>query len=73
MILFHGTNTDIETIDLSRSLNYKDFGKGFYLDREAGLEDLIYTDDTRPFYAGEIAATFVLPATERNVTEWLRN
>ena len=31
MILFHGTNTDIEAIDLSRSLNHKDFGKGFYL------------------------------------------
>ena len=31
MILFHGTNIDIETIDLSRSLNHKDFGKGFYL------------------------------------------
>ena len=31
MILFHGTNTDIETIDLSSSLNHKDFGKGFYL------------------------------------------
>ncbi len=31
MILFHGTNTDIETIELSRSLNHKDFGKGFYL------------------------------------------
>lgn len=49
------------------------FGKGYHLDREAGLEDLIYTDDTRPFYAGEIAATFVLPATERNVTQWLRS
>ena len=31
MILFHGTNTDIEKIDLSHSLNHKDFGKGFYL------------------------------------------
>ena len=31
MCLYHGTNTDIETIDLSRSLNHKDFGKGFYL------------------------------------------
>lgn len=49
------------------------FGKGFHLDREAGLEDLIYTDDTRPFYAGEIAATFVIPATERNVNPWLRS
>lgn len=54
-------------------LNDPFFGKGFHLDREAGLEDLIYTDDTRPFYAGEIAATFVLPATERNVTQWLRS
>lgn len=34
MILFHGTNTDIDTIDLSRSLNHKDFGKGFYLTSE---------------------------------------
>ena len=34
MILFHGTNTDIESIDLSRSLNHKDFGKGFYLTSE---------------------------------------
>jgi hypothetical protein len=31
MILFHGTNTDIDAIDISRSLNHKDFGKGFYL------------------------------------------
>jgi hypothetical protein len=31
MKLYHGTNQDIETIDLSRGLRYKDFGKGFYL------------------------------------------
>lgn len=31
MILFHGTNTSFETIDLSKCLPYKDFGKGFYL------------------------------------------
>lgn len=31
MNLFHGTNTDIESIDLARSMRYKDFGKGFYL------------------------------------------
>ena len=34
MILYHGTNTDIDTIDLSLSLNHKDFGKGFYLTPE---------------------------------------
>ena len=31
MILYHGTNQDIETIDLTKGLRYKDFGKGFYL------------------------------------------
>lgn len=31
MILYHGTNADIETIDLSKGLRFKDFGKGFYL------------------------------------------
>ena len=30
MKLYHGTNTDIETIDLDRGLRHKDFGKGFY-------------------------------------------
>lgn len=31
MILYHGSNVDISTIDLSKSKPYKDFGKGFYL------------------------------------------
>jgi hypothetical protein len=31
MILYHGTNADIDSIDLSKGLKYKDFGKGFYL------------------------------------------
>ncbi len=30
MKLYHGTNTDIEVIDLSRGLRHKDFGKRFY-------------------------------------------
>ncbi|MCR5424890.1 MAG: DUF3990 domain-containing protein [Bacteroidales bacterium] len=30
MKLYHGTNADIEAIDLSRGLRYKDFGRGFY-------------------------------------------
>lgn len=30
MKLYHGTNQDIETIDLSLCLQFKDFGKGFY-------------------------------------------
>ena len=31
MILYHGTNADIDVIDLSRGALHKDFGKGFYL------------------------------------------
>lgn len=31
MILYHGTNMEFGEIDLSKSLPYKDFGKGFYL------------------------------------------
>lgn len=31
MILYHGSNQDIEMIDLKKGLKHKDFGKGFYL------------------------------------------
>lgn len=31
MILFHGSNIEINEIDLDKSKPYKDFGKGFYL------------------------------------------
>lgn len=31
MLLYHGSNTPIESIDFSRCRPYKDFGKGFYL------------------------------------------
>lgn len=31
MILYHGTNQDIDSIDLSKGMRYKDFGQGFYL------------------------------------------
>jgi len=31
MILFHGSNVEVSSIDLSRCGKYKDFGQGFYL------------------------------------------
>ena len=31
MILYHGTNKEIQKADVSFSKNYLDFGKGFYL------------------------------------------
>ena len=34
MILYHGSNIEIETIDLSKSKPNKDFGKAFYLSEE---------------------------------------
>jgi len=31
MTLYHGTNVDIEAIDLTKGLRHKDFGKGFMI------------------------------------------
>ncbi len=31
MTLYHGTNADIESIELAKGIRYKDFGQGFYL------------------------------------------
>ena len=40
MRLFHGSNVVVETIDLSKSKKYKDFGQAFYLseDKEQALK-----------------------------------
>ena len=41
MILYHGTYTDFESIDLTRCMPYKDFGRGFYLtDIEQQAKDM---------------------------------
>lgn len=42
-------------------------GKQFTLDREAGLESLVYPEDTAPYYAGEMISTWTLPPIERKV------
>ena len=31
MILFHGSNTEVSRIDLTKCTKYKDFGQGFYM------------------------------------------
>lgn len=47
-------------------------GGQFQLDLEAGLETLIYPDDTAPYYAGEMMSTWKLPAIKREVkSPWL--
>lgn len=42
-------------------------GKRYQLDLEAGLEALLYPDDTAPFFAGEMVSTWRLPSIEREV------
>lgn len=42
-------------------------GKTFLLDVHEPLEAVVYPDNTAPYYAGEMAGTFILPPTEREV------
>ena len=45
-------------------------GNQFQLDLEAGLESLVYPEDTAPYFAGEMVSTWKLPAVERKVKLW---
>lgn len=44
-------------------------GNVFLLNVNEPLEMLVYPDDTAPYFAGEMAGTFVLPGIEREV-DW---
>ncbi|MEG1513801.1 MAG: hypothetical protein RSD95_02835 [Clostridia bacterium] len=44
-------------------------GECFVVDLETGVETLIYPDDTAPYYTGEMATTWILPAIKREVKE----
>lgn len=47
-------------------------GDQFQLDLVAGLESMVYPDDTAPYYAGEMVSTWILPAIQREVrSPWL--
>lgn len=43
-------------------------GRQFELNLEAGIETLVYPEDTAPFYAGEMITTWKLPTVEREVS-----
>ena len=43
-------------------------GEQFKLDTDAGLDSVVYTDNTAPYYAGEMIGTFLLPPIEREVS-----
>ena len=42
-------------------------GNQFTLDKEVGLESLVYPDDMAPYFAGEMVSTWKLPTIEREV------
>ena len=42
----------------------------FECDYEEGLEDLVYQDDTYPYYLGEMLTTWKLPPIKREVRYW---
>ena len=43
----------------------------FELDHEDGIEQLVYPDDTAPFYLGEMMTTWQMPSVRREVRPWL--
>lgn len=48
-------------------------GHQFTLDTTAGLERLVYLEDTAPYYVGEMATEWILPAVQREVNPWEPN
>lgn len=82
MILYHGTNADIEAIDLTKGLRYKDFGKGFYLTPERTTAVRMAQKKARLFGGAPTLITYDFDETalnsdlqikifpERACTEW---
>ena len=48
-------------------------GHQFTLNTTAGLERLMYLDDTEPYYIGEMATEWILPPVQREVSPWEPN
>lgn len=46
-------------------------GQQYQLDLEAGVEMLIYPEDTAPYFAGEMSTTWKMPSVEREWRQWL--
>ena len=56
MILYHGSNVTIESIDLTKSKRYKDFGRAFYL--SADKEQAIKMAEAKTVqFGGEVCVT----------------
>lgn len=66
MKLYHGSNTDIESIDLTKSLKHKDFGKGFYLTPDRDTATRMAKKKTRLFGGTATLITYELDESALN-------
>lgn len=83
MILYHGTNADIDATDLNRGLRHKDFGKGFYLTPDRNTAVRMAQKKTRLFGGTVTLITYEMDDTalrsdlkvkifpEKACVEWL--
>jgi len=83
MILYHGSNQDIESIDLTKGLRYKDFGMGFYLTPDKATAIRMAQKKARLFGGSATLITYELDETalssdlkikmfpEKACVEWL--
>ena len=60
MILYHGTNQDIENIDLTKGLRHKDFGMGFYLTSDKATASRMAEKKARLFKGSATLITYEL-------------
>ena len=63
MILYHGSNTEIHTIDLNQSMRGKDFGQGFYLSEDQRQAEEMATFKTLQFGGNPIVNAFEFDET----------
>ena len=61
MTLYHGSNEDIQTIDLEKGLRFKDFGKGFYLTPDKSTAIRMAKKKARLFGGTPTLITYELP------------
>ncbi|MCL1820968.1 MAG: DUF3990 domain-containing protein [Oscillospiraceae bacterium] len=71
MLLYHGSNQDIVTVNLNRCKPYKDFGRGFYLTAIKEQAKLMAKRTARIFGGFPVVTAFVFDETalsERNLS-----
>ncbi len=69
MILYHGSNTEIDRIDLGRCRPYKDFGKGFYLTDIKEQAQRMAARTARMFKGNPILTLFEFDLQEAQASE----